>query len=99
MPSDLQPLVKTGVRAVVPFGKRVLTGFVVNTSNVTKEKKDLKEVQDVLDTSPIFSKKDLQFYKWLSEYYICSLGEALRLSVPYGLEVESKRKIIADSEY
>ncbi len=97
--SELSELVQIGVRVVVPFGKRTLTGFVISTSESTEIKEKIKPVRDVLDDEPIFDKFSLRFYEWLSEYYICSLGEALRNSVPYGLDVESKRKIIADLDF
>jgi primosomal protein N' (replication factor Y) (superfamily II helicase) len=99
VPPDLQSNAKVGIRAVVPFGKRVLTGFIINTTTENKTGAKLKCITDLLDFTPIFNKNDLKFYNWLSEYYLCSLGEALRLSIPYGLEVESKRKIVADKEY
>lgn len=99
VPDDLRSAVQTGVRVVVPFGKRVLTGFVLSTSQTTELKENIKPVRDVLDDMPIFDKKSLKFYEWISEYYISSLGEALRNSVPYGTEIESKRKIVCDKEY
>lgn len=98
IPADLLDFVKVGVRVVVPFGKRVLTGFVVDISEKTDVKEKIKPIRDVLDDKPIFNKDSLKFYEWISEYYISSLGEALKNSVPYGLEVESKRKIVADME-
>ena len=96
VPVEFQDLAKVGVRAVAPFGKRVLTGFVVNIQKKTSVKEKIKPLADVLDEKPIYSLGDLKFYEWLAEYYICSLGEALRLGVPYGLEIESKRKILID---
>ncbi len=98
IPADLLDFVKVGVRVVVPFGKRVLTGFVVDIPEKTDVKEKIKPIRDVLDDKPIFNKDSLKFYEWISEYYISSLGEALKNSVPYGLEVESKRKIVADME-
>ena len=96
VPGDLEPLVKTGVRAVAPFGRRTLTGFVVNTSNTTSVTEKIKPIKDILDENPIFDKKGLKFYEWVADYYLSSLGEALRLAVPHGSDIESKRKIIAD---
>jgi len=90
--------VKIGVRVVVPFGKRTLTGFVVGVSETTDVEGKIKSIRDVLDDTSIFDERSLKFYEWLSSYYISSLGEALRNSVPYGLEVESKRKIISDMD-
>ncbi|MEN8192301.1 MAG: primosomal protein N' [Bacteroidota bacterium] len=92
-------LIQVGVRVVVPFGKRTLTGFVINLSDTTEVKEKIKPIRDVLDDTPIFNDESLNFYKWISDYYICSLGEALRNSVPYGLEVESKRKIVSDLDH
>jgi primosomal protein N' (replication factor Y) len=96
VPEEFEELAKAGVRAVAPFGKRVLTGFIVNVSKKTNVKGDIKELSDILDDKPIFNQLDFKFYNWVADYYICSLGEALRLGVPYGLEIESKRKIIID---
>jgi len=99
VPKSLEPLAKAGVRAVAPFGKRVLTGFIVATSSSTEVKEKIKPVDDILDSKPIFTEKSLEFYKWLADYYLSSLGEALKLAVPYGLDVESKRKIISDTDF
>jgi primosomal protein N' (replication factor Y) len=96
VPADLVPLVKNGVRAVAPFGKRTLTGFILRTSKTTSVKEKMKPIKDVLDEKPIFDSKGLKFYQWVADYYLSSLGEALKLAVPHGSEIESKRKIIAD---
>lgn len=99
VPKHLQSLTKTGVRALAPFGKRTLTGFIVNVAESTSVKENVKDIEDILDSVPVFDEKILSFYKWLSDYYLSSLGEALKLAVPYGLEVESKRKIISDTNF
>ena len=96
VPRELEPLVKLGVRAVAPFGRRTLTGFVINTSNTSSVKEKIKPIKDILDEKPIFDKKGLKFYQWVADYYLSSLGEALKLAVPQGSDIESKRKIIAD---
>jgi len=88
-----------GVRVVAPFGKRTLTGFVINVKSKTDVKEKIKPIRDVLDNRPIFNKESLKFYEWIADYYLCSLGEALKNSVPYGLEVESKKTIISDKEF
>lgn len=98
IPEQLEELVQFGVRVVVPFGKRVMTGYVVDISDNTDIKEKIKPVRDVLDEQPLFDEVSLKFYEWLSDYYLCSLGEALRNSVPYGSDIESKRKIVSDTE-
>ncbi len=98
VPEELQQSARPGVRAVVPFGKRTLTGFIINVSAKTEVKEKVKPVADILDSAPVFTKKSLKFYEWLSEYYLSSLGEALRLAVPYGSDIESKKKIIVNRD-
>ena len=100
VPKDLQEYTKVGVRAVAPFGKRILTGFIINIPQKVSLKKDeIKPIKDVLDEIPIFTNKTFKFYEWLSEYYLCSLGEALKLLVPQGTDVETKRKLIVDNKF
>ncbi|MCX7798524.1 MAG: primosomal protein N' [Melioribacter sp.] len=99
IPEDLKESVKIGVRVIAPFGKRILTGFVIDLIDATDIKEKIKSLKDVIDESPIFDKESLKFYEWISEYYICSLGEALKNSVPYGSDVESKRKVVVDKEF
>jgi primosomal protein N' (replication factor Y) len=98
IPKDLSDFVVKGVRVVAPFGRRVLTGFVVDVSDTTDVKDKIKPLRDVLDELPIFDDHSLKFYEWIADYYLCSLGEALRNSTPYGSEVESRRKIVTDPE-
>ncbi|MDP3444707.1 MAG: hypothetical protein Q8T08_17765, partial [Ignavibacteria bacterium] len=54
IPEELKDSVKVGVRAVVPFGKRVLTGFVVSLSAESDIKEKIKPVRDIIDDLPIF---------------------------------------------
>ncbi|HEX9253735.1 MAG TPA: primosomal protein N', partial [Ignavibacteriaceae bacterium] len=100
VPKDLQEFTKVGVRAVAPFGKRTLSGFIINIpASISLNKDEVKPITDILDDKPIFTNKTLKFYEWLSEYYLCSLGEALKLLVPQGTDVETKRKIIVDKDF
>ncbi|MDH3269327.1 MAG: primosomal protein N', partial [Ignavibacteria bacterium] len=98
VPKELEKQAKIGVRAVAPFGKRTLTGFIINRLKISSVKDDIKTIIDILDEQPIVDSAGLKFYQWLADYYLCTFGEALKLAVPYGSEVESKRKIIPDQK-
>jgi primosomal protein N' (replication factor Y) (superfamily II helicase) len=101
VPKSLSRHIQPRVRVIAPFGKRILTGFVITTRTEYggDDKKKLKELIDLLDDKPVISEASLNFYKWLSDYYICSLGEAIKLSAPYGFETESKKRIITDKAF
>jgi primosomal protein N' (replication factor Y) (superfamily II helicase) len=98
VPKGLEKQAKVGIRAVAPFGKRTLTGFIVNKLKTTLLKEAIKPIVDILDEQPIVDIEGFKFYSWLADYYLCSFGEALKLAVPYGSEVESKRKIFSDQK-
>ncbi len=98
VPEHLRDAAKFGTRAVAPFGKRVLTGIILEITDKAETTHEIKEIYDVIDKIPIITETQLEFYKWLSEYYLSSLGEALRLTVPHGTEVETKRKIVSSPE-
>jgi len=99
VPKEFRDSIKVGQRVVVPFGKRVLTGFVIGISDTTDLEGTIKPLRDILDDNPIFDKDSIKFYEWLADYYISSIGEALRYSVPYGTDVESKKKVVADTNF
>ncbi len=101
VPAIFEREAAVGKRAIAPFGKRILTGFITGTGEYDSTKTDsgikLKEIFDVMDKTPLFDEESLGFYKWLAGYYMSSLGEALRLIVPLGSGVESKQIVSADT--
>ena len=72
IPNELIPLAKFGKRAVAPFGKRTLTGFIINVSKTASIKEEIKPIKDIIDEKPIIDRKKLKFYEWLSDYYLSS---------------------------
>jgi len=86
---ELQPLVIPGKRALVPFGKKHLTGVIVGLPATTNNR-GLKPVTDILDAKPTFSPEMLLLTKWISEYYFTPWGEVLKAATPQGLSQESK---------
>ena len=89
IPSEFLGKVEVGMRVFVPFGRRRITGDVVNLTSQWDKKIRLKSLSDLPDTEPIISTEILSLTKWLSSYYQCSWGEAIRAALPAGLDDES----------
>ena len=71
---------KIGWRVIVPFGNNKVEGFVVDI----KENENiyhLKSITNVCDKQPWFSPVMTKEALWLSNYYLCSLADAMRLFV------------------
>lgn len=96
IPEEFIDYVSIGKRVLVSFGKIKTTGFVFAVSEKSEIKENIKPILDVLDDFNIFNSESLRFYEWISDYYVSSLGEALKNAIPYGIEVESKKKIVTD---
>ncbi len=80
-----------GVRVVVPLGKRVLTGTVVETGS--PELEDVKSVIEVLDETPTFSAQLLELTRRVADYYLCSWGEVLQAAMPSGMQPNTIMRI------
>ena len=91
-----------GWRVVVPFGSSDSEGFVleIRIPEPTEDLTVLKSIKDVPDEEPWFDEEMLATARWLSEYYVCSLGEALRLFIPgkSGVRSEKFYRVSPDSE-
>ena len=94
IPTDLQLAV--GQRVVVPLGKRKrYTGIVTRLHDeAPAEGVELKYVEEAVDEAPLLLPAQLQFWEWLSNYYICTKGEVLKAALPSGLKLESEMRLI-----
>ncbi len=97
VPDRFVPHVSIGVRVLVPFGKRRMTGYIVELTDA-EDRDGLKDIIDILDSDPLFSEKDLSFYRWMSEYYIHPLGKTLKAILPGGIDIESSRWVSLSCE-
>jgi len=92
------PEAEIGKRVVVQLGQRKLyTGIVVKI-HTNQPEYQTKEIVDFLDLEPIVYQNQLNFWKWISDYYMCFLGDVMNAAVPSSLKVESETKIIANKK-
>jgi len=81
----LRAKVVPGLRVLVPFGRRRVTGYVLGAAAGAAEVGEIKPVLEVLDEFPLFPAAMLPFFTWVSEYYKHPLGEVIRHALPSGL--------------
>lgn len=75
-----------GVRVMVPLGKKSITGIVYRRhTGELPQHVTIKSVLQVLDNTPIVSEKQIRLWEWLSDYYMCTLGEVLSAALPAGI--------------
>jgi primosomal protein N' (replication factor Y) len=92
---DEAALLKPGFRVAVPFGKqKILTGIVSRIHKLSPQTYDPKPIVMILDKIPVVSSKQLEFWKWISNYYMCTEGEVLRAAIPAALMIESESILV-----
>jgi primosomal protein N' (replication factor Y) len=83
IPVELEELIQPGVQVLVPFGERYVSGIVVAQKKIKPETNfELKPLYDVISPEPFICGDLLKLLEWISNYYICHLGEAYRLVNP-----------------
>ena len=92
---------EVGKRVLVPFGgKKIYTGIVSGIHQNAPETFKTKDIISVLDNVPIVPQEQLDFWSWMSEYYLCNIGEIYRFAFPSSLKLESETyiKLNADQQ-
>lgn len=101
VPKEMQQVLKPGMRVTAPFERRLLTGFVRRIKDeltIEEQGYEIKPLREILDSGSALGEDDFHFYEWIARYYQCSEGEALRLSIPPGTDIQSKKIIASDTE-
>ena len=78
-----------GTRVTVPLMKKEVRGVVLreHTEPIdTAWAEKIRPVLEILDTAPVVSKEQLDLWQWMSDYYMCTLGEVMAAALPGGLD-------------
>lgn len=99
IPPEIQGAVQVGSRVLVQFGKKKFyTGLISSLHNETPAY-EVKDIVSVLDPKPLVKYPQLKLWNWISEYYLCSVGEVYKAAVPTGLKPESETMISLNEEF
>ncbi len=97
---ELEPSVAIGKRVVVQFGKKKLyTALVRRIHTLPPSEYEIKEIIAILDEKPIISEQQFQFWEWIANYYLCTLGEVMKAALPSGLKLESETQLFYNQEF
>ncbi|MCG8566315.1 MAG: primosomal protein N' [Desulfobacterales bacterium] len=85
IPSSLAKDCLPGMRVLVPFGRRRITGYILGPVPQPKGYKT-KKIIEVLDDHPLFPESEKKLFKWVADYYLHPLGEVIKTALPGGLD-------------
>ncbi len=100
VPQEMADQVTVGSRVVVQFGRKKSYSGIIHALHHNKPQDyDVKDVSTVVDSSPIVVEQQTQLWSWISDYYICSMGEVSKAALPSGLKLESETKLSYNELY
>jgi len=99
VPEKLNKKIQIGCRAEVVFGKNKKYSGIIKSIGTEKPAYETKEILSVIDEDPVIYEKQLQFWKWISQYYMCSEGEVMAAALPTHLKLSSEAILIYNEEY
>lgn len=95
VPNELMGEVQVGCRVAVQLGKRKLYAGIVQHIHESKPLAyEVKDILSLIDSKPLVSARQLNFWQWIADYYLCTIGEVLTAVLPSGLKMESETKLL-----
>ena len=80
-----------GMRVAVPFGKSKIYAGIVKQAHLTAPTVyEAKEIEHILDETPLVTEDQLKLWSWIASYYMCTEGEVMRASLPSAFLLESE---------
>lgn len=101
VPPELAQRVSRGSRVVVQFGaRRYYTGIVTALSAENPQPGiKLKPITDIADERPVVLERQIAFWQWIAQYYMCTPGEVMKAALPTGLKLESETLLVRNDDF
>ena len=99
LPKSFSNLVQVGCRIIVPFGTSKYYSAIVVKLHDTIPSYPTKEAMELLDSSPIVTTAQLKLWKWIADYYLCTIGDVYKAALPSGLKLESESSVMYNEEF
>ena len=91
----LQP----GMRVAVPFGKsKIYTALVYEINVSPPTVYEAKEIHRILDEYPVVNQLQMEHWRWIADYYMCTIGEVFRSAMPSAFLLESETLILKNEK-
>ena len=81
VPDEMSDIIRIGNVVNIPFGKRHIRGLVIELPEQIIGSYKTKDIHSIIPDF-LLAQPYIETIKWISEYYLCSLGEALEMFLP-----------------
>ena len=99
VPEKLVAVVRRGLRVEVQFGKNRRYTGIIDELHGRAPGHTVKEILSVIDVEPTVTEKQLALWKWIADYYVCTLGEVMAAGLPSHLKLTSETRVTLSPLY
>jgi primosomal protein N' (replication factor Y) len=99
VPENMQSDILFGIRVEVSLRKKYYSGLIISVSDIPpSDNIDLKPIAGIIDKIPIIERKHFDLWQWISDYYMCTLGEVMNAALPSGLKMSSETIVYVNDD-
>lgn len=91
IPDKLKDTIKVGMKVLVPFGVKIINGFVTNIIDKYEDNYELKEINDIVDPYFCLNEELMQLGKYLQYKTLCTKITAYQTMLPSSLKVKEQK--------
>ena len=88
IPTRLRSKVSIGLRVIAPIRNRKAQGIIVAIKASSEFKGKIREIDSLVDKSPVLNDHLWDLITWLADYYNTPLGVAAKVALPANLSTE-----------
>ncbi len=99
IPQEYNGKVQAGARVVVQFGRQRLYSALVRRVHETPPQCKSKYILAILDTEPIVTERQMEFWEWLARYYMCYPGDVMAVALPAGMKLASESAVTIHPDF
>jgi len=100
VPFELNNEVSVGKRVVVQFGKhKIYTALISAISTNPPAAYEAKYIIDIIDAAPVVTPTQIQFWKWMTNYYMCNEGDVMSAALPASLKLASETILVLREDF
>ncbi len=93
IPEQFQDMLRPGMRVIIPFGPRKITGFVIERI-AQSDFEHLKAIIDVLDVTPVLTDELLHVGQWLADETLSLYIMTFQAMLPQVLKAKYKKSVV-----
>lgn len=94
VPLEMQELLRPGMRVEVSLGKnKQYSGIIERLHDNKPQEYMVKPIRNIIDEEPVVNDQQLQFWRWVGQYYMAAPGEVMQAALPAHLKLMGETRL------